>query len=276
MLARALLRRLGARSVWPRALSKDCCDDRHLDQLFANNKLWVDKKNREEPEFFKKLAKGQSPSFLYIGCSDSRVAVTEIIGVELGELFVHRNVANLVVSTDLNLLSVLTYAVAHLDVKHILVTGHFDCGGIRAAMRNEELGVLDGWLQNIRDVYRLHKTELNAIKDDEQRHRRLVELNVIEQCLNLYKTNVVQRRRLETHSDPDQPVAYPRIHGLVFDPADGILHKLPIDFKQHIGDLSSIYDLFDSGDFKDDQGHYMLKKKWPAAAPAGGAAKTED
>ena len=157
-----------------------------------------------------------------------------MLGVGLGELFVHRNVANLVVSTDLNLLSVLTYAVEHLKVKHILVTGHYDCGGVRAATKHQQLGVLDAWLSNIRDVYRLHRDELDAIKDEEARHRKLVELNVAEQCLNLYKTGVVQKRRLETHKDPDIPFAYPRIHGLVFDPSNGRIIKLPVDYKNEL------------------------------------------
>ena len=158
-------------------------------------------------------------------------------------------------ASDLNFLSVLTYAVDHLDVKHVLVTGHYDCGGVRAAMKNRGLGVLDGWLTNIRDVSRLHKAELEAIDDFEQRHRRLVELNVVEQCLNVYKTAVVQRKRLETHGDPDIAFAYPRIHGLVFDPAEGVLKKLPIDYTKQIAELGAIYDLFDW-----DQDHYMLRK----------------
>ena len=229
--------------------------DHDLEEILANNKRWVAATNAADPTFFPKLAEGQSPQFLYVWCSDSRLVPNDMLGLGLGNLFVHRNVANLVVASDLNFLSVLTYAVEHLDVKHVLVTGHYDCGGVRAAMKNRGLGVLDGWLTNIRDVSRLHKAELEAIDDFEQRHRRLVELNVVEQCLNVYKTAVVQRKRLETHGDPDVAFAYPRIHGLVFDPAEGILKKLPIDYTEQIAELGAIYDLFDW-----DQDHYMLRK----------------
>jgi carbonic anhydrase len=165
----------------------------------------------------------------------------------------------MVVSSDVNLLSVLTYAIEHLDVKHILVTGHYDCGGIRAAMKKQDLGgVLDAWLQNIRDVRRLHAAELDAIQDDEERHRRLVELNIVEQCLNLYKTSVVQRKRLETHADKSVPFAYPRIHALVFDPATGILKKLDVNIRKEIDELHDLYDLYE---VDEDSVHYMFKKE---------------
>ena len=187
----------------------------------------------------------------------------------MGELFVHRNIANMVVSADLNLLSVLTYAVEHLKVKHILVTGHYDCGGVRAAVQKKDYGqVLDAWLQNIRDVYRLHKDELDSIEDEEQRHRRLVELNVLEQCLNLYKTSVVQRKRLETYADPKIKMTQPRIHGLVFDPATGELSKIPIDFRKTVSEIHEQYDLFETptpvqmlGAFDPDEAEYLLPKQ---------------
>jgi len=237
--------------------------DHNLELILENNKRWVAETNEMDPEFFTELGKGQAPEYLYIGCSDSRVVASEMLQLGLGQLFVHRNVANLVVANDLNLLSVLNYAVAHLDVKHILVTGHYDCGGVRAAMKNQELGILDAWLQHIRDTYRLHREELEAIEDLEARHRRLVEINVVEQCLNVYKTTVVQRKRLETHGDPTSDFAYPRIHGLVFDPSDGVLHRLDIDYRAHIGELGGIYDLFDW-----DRDHYMLRKgRMPRAPP---------
>lgn len=138
-------------------------------------------------------------------------------------------------------------------------TGHYDCGGVRAAVMKKDHGqVLDAWLQNIRDVYRLHKTELDGIQDAEDRHRRLVELNVLEQCLNLYKTSVVQRSRLETHAHPNHKRAYPRIHGLIFDPATGLLKKIPIDFRAEVAELSSTYDLFDLQEFESDA--HMVKK----------------
>jgi carbonic anhydrase len=244
----------------PKQQQEEKDEDPALEQLLSANKDWRERKAREDPTFFTELGKGQSPDFLYIGCSDSRVAVSDLTGVELGKLFVHRNIANLVVASDMNLLSVLTYAVEHLKVKHILVTGHYDCGGVRAAAKKQDLGILDAWLQNIRDVYRLHKDELDAIEGAEDRHRRLVELNVVEQCLNLYKTSVVQKQRIETHADSDEPFAYPRIHGLVFDPATGELQKIPIDFRSKISELREMYDLFDV----DTVGpHYMLKKEDP-------------
>jgi carbonic anhydrase len=225
-------------------------EEADIESLFLANRAWVDRVNANDPTFFQRQSRSQAPKFLYIGCSDSRVAIGNLIGVEMGDVFVHRNIANMVVSADLNLLSVLTYAVDHLNVKHILMTGHYDCGGVRAATKNQGLGqVLDAWLQNIRDVYRIHKTELDSIEDDEVRHRRLVELNVREQCLNLYKTSVVQRKRLETHADPSVAFTYPRIHGLVFDPGTGVLERVPIDFKGEINELSDTYDLFDVADF---------------------------
>jgi carbonic anhydrase len=143
------------------------------------------------------------------------------------------------------------------------VTGHYDCGGIRASRQKKDYGqVLDAWLQNVRDVYRLHRVELDAIQDEECKHRRLVELNVLEQCLNLYKTRVVQKRRLETHADPDS-LTYPRIHGLVFDPATGVLKKIPIDFRHEISDLAGAYDLFDVAEFEKSllKEEYLLQKK---------------
>lgn len=241
-------------------MAKDSIDkDPAIERLFEKNRAWVKRVNEEDPEFFPTLAKGQSPDYLYIGCSDSRVAISDLTGCEMGELFVHRNIANMVISSDLNLLSVLTYAVEFLKVKHILVTGHYDCGGVRAAVQRQEKGqVLDAWLQNIRDVYRLHKKELDAIVDDEARHRRLVELNVSEQCLNLYKTSVVQRRRLETYNDKATSQTMPRIHGLVFDPATGILCKVPIDFRRKITELKDMYDLFDMGEY---EASYMLQRE---------------
>lgn len=236
-------------------------DDPKFESILVANKAWREEKLKGDPTFFKELGKEHKPDFLYIGCSDARVAVTDLTGVKMGKLFVHRNIANMVVSSDLNLLSVLTYAVDHLNVKHILVTGHYDCGGIRASMKKLDFGgVLDAWLQNIRDVSRLHKDELDAIQDDEERHRRLVELNVMEQCLNLYKTSVVQKKRLETHADESQPFACPRIHGLVFDPSTGILKKLEINYREKITELHDLYDLFE---LEENDTHFMFKKEEP-------------
>ena len=151
--------------------------DLSMESILANNRKWVAKKNKEEPTFFTKLGQGQSPKFLYIGCSDAK-GCTSITGLELGSLFVHRNLGNLVVPCDLNLLSALTYAVDHLKVRHILVVGHYDCTAIKAAVKRQELGVMDNWFSNIRDVWRMHREELDAIECKEAFHRRLVELNV--------------------------------------------------------------------------------------------------
>lgn len=153
--------------------------------------------------------------------------------------------------------------ISLFNIYLVLVTGHYDCGGIRASVQKKDYGqVLDAWLQNIRDVYRLHRVELDAIQNEECKHRRLVELNVLEQCLNLYKTRVVQKRRLETYADPDS-LTYPRIHGLVFDPASGVLKKIPIDFRNEISDLAGAYDLFDVAEFEKSllQEEYLLQKK---------------
>eukprot|EP00981_Chlorochromonas_danica_P011301 scaffold3867_cov150-Ochromonas_danica.AAC.3 len=171
------------------------------------------------------------------------------------EVFVHRNVGNQVPANDLNALSVLEYAVTHLGVTDIIVTGHYDCGAIRAATSRQDLGTLEHWLRLIRDVYRLHKDYLDLIKDEEQKHTTLVELNVIEQCINIYKTGAVQRKRIQVRQellksgrrveDLGDDV-FPRIHGMVFNPADGLLHKLPVDFSRRVGSLDHIYGLYDN------------------------------
>jgi carbonic anhydrase len=253
--------------------SKDSSNDPAIESLFIRNREWIKRTNEQDPSFFNKLGAGQSPEYLYIGCSDSRVAITQWTGLELGHLFVHRNIANLVVSADLNLLSVLTYAIAHLKVKHILIAGHYDCGGIRAAVQKRDYGpVLDAWLQNIRDVYRLHKSELDAIENDEERHRRLVELNVVEQCINLYKTSIVQSTRLQTFNDPNEPMTRPRIHALVFDPANGKLSKIPIDYRRAIDEIHDHYDLFETperariGARDRHDAEYILPKKTASSA----------
>ena len=162
--------------------------------IFENNKKWVEKKLGEDADFFKNLAKEQNPEYLYIGCSDSRVTTEELMGLKPGEVFVHRNIANLVNTLDLNAISAIQYAVEHLKVKHIIVCGHYDCGGIKAAMSPEDLGLLNPWLRNIRDIYRLHRIELDAITDEKERNNRLVELNVQEQCINVIKLACVQER----------------------------------------------------------------------------------
>jgi len=206
----------------------------NIDQIFANNKLWVAEKLSTDPAYFDKLSKGQSPEFLYIGCSDSRVTAEDLMGVQPGEVFIHRNIANMVISIDLNVMSVLNYAVRHLKVNHIIVCGHYACGGVKAAMQSEDMGLLNPWLRNIRDVYRLHKDELNAIADEESRYNRLIELNVQEQCVNLIKTAAVQQAYKERNL---------QVHGWVFDIHTGKLIDLKIDFRKILTDIMEIYKL---------------------------------
>ncbi len=205
------------------------------EQLFENNKKWVASMKAKDADFFEKLARDQTPDYLYIGCSDSRVPANEIMGLDPGEVFVHRNVANLVNNTDLNVMSVINYAVRHLGVKHIILCGHYNCGGVKAAMMPVDLGLLNPWLRTIRDVYRLHFDELDAITDERQRYDRLVELNVIEQATNIIKTAAVQKSYLENN--------YPIVHGWVFDMKTGNLRDLNLDFKKVLKDIQKIYNL---------------------------------
>jgi carbonic anhydrase len=204
-------------------------------KIFENNKEWVAKHTASDKEFFEKLAKEQTPDFLYIGCADSRIPANEIMGLEPGDVFVHRNVANLVVNTDLNVHSVIEYAVSYLKVKHIIVCGHYGCGGIKAAMLPQDMGLLNKWLRNIRDVYRLHEDELEAITDVNARYDRLVELNVVEQALNVIKTSFVQKAYDET--------GYPIVHGWVYKMNEGLLKDLNIDFKAALRKVKKIYNI---------------------------------
>ncbi|NDW18903.1 carbonic anhydrase [Dysgonomonas sp. 216] len=209
--------------------------DSYYKNIFEANKRWIEKMKSENANFFEHLAQQQTPEYLYIGCSDSRVHANEIMGLRPGDVFVHRNIANMVVNADLNCLSVINYAVEHLKVKHIIVCGHYDCGGIKAAMQPRNLGILNPWLRNIRDVYRLHEKELDAIENLEDRHNRLVELNVYEQCLNVIKTAEVQKSYLEN--------GFPRVAGWIFDLHKGVLIDLDIDFKKELDKIRKIYDL---------------------------------
>ena len=161
-------------------------------KILDNNKQWVESQTAIDPEYFKDLSKGQNPPLLWIGCSDSRVPANEIIGAKPGEVFVHRNIANMVVHSDMNMLSVLDYAVNVLKVKHVIVCGHYGCGGIKAAMENNSIGIIDNWIRHIKDVYRLHKTELDAFKNEDERFNKFVEINVKEQVFDLAKTSIVQ------------------------------------------------------------------------------------
>ncbi len=204
-------------------------------EIFENNKKWVAQKTGEDLDFFRNLAADQNPNYLYIGCSDSRVTAEELMGVRPGEVFVHRNIANLVCTIDLNAISVISYAVDHLDVKHIVVCGHYGCGGVKAAMQQTDLGILNPWLRNIRDVYRLHIDELNAIASEEARYDRLVELNVQEQCINIMKLAVIQKSYLRKK--------YPIVHGWVFDMHTGLLKDLHLNFDQILSNIRKIYNL---------------------------------
>ncbi|MFR9166242.1 MAG: carbonic anhydrase [Dysgonomonas sp.] len=203
--------------------------------IFEANKKWVTEKKTENADFFHHLAKEQNPDYLFIGCSDSRVHANEIMGLNPGEVFVHRNIANMVVNADLNCLSVINYAVEYLKVKHIIVCGHYGCGGIKAAMEPRDMGILNPWLRNIRDVYRLHEKELEQIEDMKQRYDRLVELNIYEQCLNVIKTAEVQKSFINN--------GYPLVAGWVYDLSEGLLKDLEIDFQKELNRIRKIYDL---------------------------------
>lgn len=205
-----------------------------IEDVFHNNEKWVQSKLDLDQDYFENLAKGQNPEFLYIGCSDSRVSAEDMMGVQPGEVFVHRNIANMVISIDLNVMSVINYAVEHLNVKHVVVCGHYACGGVAAAMQDSDLGILNPWLRNIRDVYRTHQAELDGIENKEKRYDRLVELNVQEQCVNIIKTAVIQK----AHNKRGLLV-----HGWVFDIHSGKLKDLNINFYEYLKDIMKIYKL---------------------------------
>ncbi len=202
--------------------------------LLENNKKWVKSKLDLNPEYFDKLSKGQQPPLLWIGCADSRVPANEIIGAQPGEVFVHRNIANMVVHSDMNMLSVLDYAVNALKVKHVIVCGHYGCGGVNAAMTNQSIGLIDNWIRHIKDVYRLHKTELDAIEDQTQRSNRFVELNVTEQVFDLAKTSIVQGAW-----EKNQELS---LHGWVYGIDSGIIKDLGVNISND-SELDEVYQL---------------------------------
>jgi carbonic anhydrase len=204
-------------------------------QIFENNREWVRRHTEEDIHFLDKLAGEQQPNYLYIGCSDSRVTAESIMGAAPGEVFVHRNIANLVNSVDLNVMSVIEYAVTTLRVKHIIICGHYHCGGVKAAMLARDMGILNPWLRTIRDIYRMHQAELDAIGDEGARYNRLVELNVQEQAVNVIKTAGVQLSYFEN--------GFPIVHGWVFDLHNGLLKDLEIDFWRLLKGVRKIYDL---------------------------------
>jgi len=204
----------------------------NINQIFANNKIWITEKLKVDPDYFQNLSLGQSPEILYIGCSDSRVSTEELMGAKPGEVFVHRNIANMVPNTDLSVMSVINYAVSYLKVKHVVVCGHYYCNGVKAAMQSADMGLLNPWLRNIRDVYRIHREELDAITDEDARYKRLVELNVQEQCVNVLKTADVQKAYKERTLT---------VHGWVFDIQTGQLIDLKIDFDKILSKIMEIY-----------------------------------
>jgi carbonic anhydrase len=194
------------------------------EQLLLQNRAWVAQKNLEDKDFFNRLANVQKPEFLWIGCADSRVPANEITGTQPGEIFVHRNIANMVVHTDMNMLSVLDYAVNVLEVNHVIVCGHYGCGGVRAAMQNKQVGLIDNWIRHIKDVYRIHQDELETIKDMKAREDRFIELNVIEQVYDLGKTSIIQNAW--------QKRGNPYIHGWVYDIRNGIIKDLKVSMHE--------------------------------------------
>jgi carbonic anhydrase len=204
----------------------------NIKEIFDNNQKWIAEKLKVNEDYFRNLAQGQSPEILYIGCSDSRVSAEELMGLHPGEVFVHRNIANMVPNTDLSAMSVINYALSHLKVNHVIVCGHYYCAGVKAAMQSADLGILNPWLRNIRDVYRLHKHELDQIEDIDARYKRLVELNVQEQCINIIKTSDLQ------FAYRDRGVT---VHGWVFDIQSGRLIDLQIDFDSIIDNIQEIY-----------------------------------
>lgn len=210
------------------------------DRVFEHNRAWAKAQTEKNPDFFAKLSAGQTPEYLWIGCSDSRIPAEAITGLEPGEAFVHRNIANLVCNTDLNVMSVINYAVRHLKVKHIVVCGHYGCGGVKAAMTPKDLGLLNPWLRNIRDVYRLHEAELDAVENQEERYDRLVELNVIEQCRNVIKTAAIQQSYEKN--------GFPIVHGWCFGFKDGLLKDLNVDFEATLHDIQKLYNLTDTAE----------------------------
>lgn len=208
--------------------------DNYYNNLLENNKEWVSRNLEKDPEFFNRLQHGQEPPLLWIGCADSRVPANEIIGAQPGEVFVHRNIANMVLHTDMNMLSVLDYAVNVLKVKHVIVCGHYGCGGVNAAMGNDHIGLIDNWIRHIKDVYRLHHQELDAIADERKKFDRFVEVNVYEQVNDLAKTSIVQGAWRH-----NQPL---HLHGWVYDIKDGLIRDLGVTVRDN-KELTDVYQL---------------------------------
>jgi carbonic anhydrase len=207
------------------------------EQLLKNNDEWSKEQIIQDPEFFSRLANVQHPEFLWIGCSDSRVPADKITGTQPGEIFVHRNIANMVVHIDLNLLAVLEYAVVHLKVEHVIVCGHYNCGGVKAAMTSHNFGIINKWIRNIKDVYRIHRSEIEIYMDETERLNKLVELNVREQVLNLAKTSIIQKA-WKKHQRP-------MLHGWVYGLDDGRINPIcKMSHEDHLDPLYEFDDLF--------------------------------
>jgi carbonic anhydrase len=218
--------------------------DPEMNEIFQRNRDWAEKQKARDPEFFSRLSSGQRPKYMFVGCADSRIPAETIMGMQPGDLFVHRNVANLAVNGDINFLSVLHFAVEHLQVGHIIVCGHYGCTGVYHAMHPTDTGgILENWLRNIRDVQRLHHAELEAIQDVIARFKRVVELNVIEQCVYIFKFGILQRKRNASMALLGKNI--PQIHALVYDISTGLLHELPLRayFRHYATMYKSIYEL---------------------------------
>lgn len=211
--------------------------DEKYKKIFEDNKAWVNEKINTEKDFFHRHYEAQNPDYLYIGCSDSRVPAGAITGLPMGDLFVHRNIANIVANNDINMMSILQYAVDVLEVKHIVVCGHYGCGGLKAAMEPHSYGVLDNWLRNVRDVYRFHKMELDQYEETEAKMDRLAELNVEEQCINVIKSAAIQSSYIKNKR--------PSVHGWIYDMRNGILKDLDINFEGMLKKIQEIYNLED-------------------------------
>jgi carbonic anhydrase len=205
-------------------------------RLLENNKNWAESVVKEDPEYFSRLSNVQKPEFLWIGCSDSRVPADRITGTHPGEIFVHRNIANMVIHTDMNLLAVLEYAVDHLDVSHIIVCGHYGCGGVKAAMSRHNFDLINKWIRNIKDVYRMHRDTIDYQTKPDERLNKLIELNVEEQVMNLAKTSIVQKAWKNKKK--------PEIHGWVYSLEDGIIKEIcTMNYKDHLDPLYEFDDL---------------------------------
>ncbi|CAM9537647.1 unnamed protein product [Chrysoparadoxa australica] len=208
-----------------------------VEDLLKNNAKWVEERTSSDPDYFKRMASTHKPEYFFIGCSDARLSVQQMLGCEAGELFIHRNIANMVVNTDLNFMSCLTYAVEYLKVKGIILCGHYGCGGVKAAMTNNDHGIIEPWLMGIRDVARYHRKELATVEDEDERHKRLVELNIQEQALKLYANPVVQKAQVTRGGPP--------IHAFCYDVGEGKVRKLDVDFNAVIDKYRNVYSMYD-------------------------------